>query len=165
MLPIVLLLTRKEKVFMRDLIQKEGMELITFSFTVERGKIREFVQAIGDRNPVYINRDSAIKEGYKDIITPPTFGTVIDHWGGPDFQRMCTILEIDPIKVLHGEHVYEYGTAIYPGDVITARQKVGAVSRREGKRGGMNFISLDTTYINQKGEQVLTAKCVIVVRD
>jgi acyl dehydratase len=150
---------------MSNLTQKEGMELAAFSFTVERGKIKEFVQAIGDMNPVYTDREHAVKEGYNDVIAPPTFGTVIDLWGGPDFQKLCALLEINPLKVLHGEQEYEYGAAIYPGDVITARQKVGGVSRKEGKRGGMNFISLDTTYVNQHHEQVLAAKCVIAVRD
>lgn len=150
---------------MSELAQKEGMELASFSFTVERGKIKEFVQAIGDRNPIYTDKEYAVKQGYDDVIAPPTFGTVIDLWGGPDFQKLCALLEINPLKVLHGEQEYEYGVAICPGDVITARQKLGAVSRKEGKRGGMNFINLDTTYVNHHGEQVLTAKCVIVVRD
>ena len=112
---------------MSDLTQKTGMELALYSFTVERGKIREFAQAISDRNPIYTDKDYAVREGYNDVVTPPTFGTVIDLWGGPDFQKLCTLLEINPLKVLHGEQEYEYGAAIYPGDVITARQKVGAV--------------------------------------
>lgn len=149
---------------MSSLKEKEGMEMPAYSFVVERGKIREFVQAVGDPNPVYVDRDYAAKEGYADVIAPPTFGICIDLWGGSDFVRLCQMLELNPFKVLHGEQEYEYFSEIYPGDEITARPKLARVLSREGRSGAMKIIVLETTYFNQRGERVLLARSTIVER-
>lgn len=149
---------------MGDVKQKEGLEFPAYSFTVERGKIREFVQAIGDPNPVDVDRDCAVGEGYRDVIAPPTFGVCIDMWGGPGFEKLCAMLEINPVKVLHGEQEFEYFGEINPGDQITARTRVANVFRKEGKSGAMNLISLQTIYQNQREEKVLVARMLIVER-
>ncbi len=149
---------------MGDLRQKEGMELPGYSFVVERGKIREFVQAIGDPNPVYREKEAAVKEGYRDVIAPPTFGICIDMWGGPGFEELCKGLELNPLMVLHGEQEYEYFQEINPGDEITARPKLARVFQKEGRSGKMNIIILETTYFNQRNEKVLLGRATIVER-
>ena len=45
------------------------------SFEVGREHIRRFAQAIGDTNPIYVDRDAAIAAGHPDVIAPPTFLT------------------------------------------------------------------------------------------
>ena len=42
--------------------QQEGKEFPPYSFVVERGKIREFTQDIGDPNPLYVDRDYAARK-------------------------------------------------------------------------------------------------------
>ena len=57
---------------------------ITFprtSYEVEKGKIREFVQAIGDENPIYIDEEVAKQHGLKTIPIPKTFEMVIEMRG------------------------------------------------------------------------------------
>lgn len=149
---------------MDELKKREGVELPAYSFVVERGKIREFVQAVGDPNPVYVDKGYAVKEGYADVIAPPTFGICIDLWGGADFVKLCEMFGLIPCKVLHCEQEYEYYKEIYPGDEITARPRLARVLSREGKSGGIRMITLETTYYNQHGEKVLLARCLIVER-
>jgi len=149
---------------MGDIREKEGFAFPPYSFVVERGKIKEFAQAIGDPNPVYTNRNYAVNEGYKDVIALPTFATVIDLWGGSGFEEFCRVLGLNPVMVLNAEQEYEYFTGINPGDLITARQKIVRVRRKEGKAGGMNVLTLRTTYVNQRGEQVMVSRNVIVER-
>ncbi|MEW6276608.1 MAG: MaoC family dehydratase N-terminal domain-containing protein [Bacillota bacterium] len=149
---------------MDDLKQREGQELPAYSFVVERGKIKEFVQAVGDPNPVYVDREYAAREGYADVIAPPTFGICIDLWGGADFLKLCETFGLNPFKVLHGEQEYEYYGEIHPGDEITARPRLARVLSKEGKSGGIRMITLETTYFNQRGEKVLLARCLIVER-
>ena len=55
---------------------KVGKEYPPIIWEVERGKITEFAKAIGDFDPIYQDRDTAIKQGYKDTPAPPTFLTV-----------------------------------------------------------------------------------------
>lgn len=149
---------------MDDLKQQEGREFPPYSFVVERGKIREFAQAIGDPNPLYVDRDYAAKEGYKDVIAPPTFGTCIDFWGGWGFFEFCQMLGLNPLMVLHGEQEYEYFKEIYPGDEITAYPKLARVFKREGKSGTLKIVILETTYFNQHGEKVLWTRKTILER-
>ena len=52
-----------------------GLELPHYIFVVERVKIREFVEAIGDDNPIFLDREAAISAGYQDTPCPPTFIT------------------------------------------------------------------------------------------
>lgn len=149
---------------MGDIREKEGQTFPPFSFVVERGKIKEFVQAIGDPNPVYIDRDYAANEGYGDVIASPTFAAAIDLWGGSDFEEFCRVFGLNPVMVLNYEQEYEYFTVINPGDIITAQRKVVRAQRREGKAGGMNILTLQTTYVNQRGEHVMNSRNVIIER-
>ncbi len=61
-----------------NLEEKVGMEFGPFTFEIEKGKIKEFAMAIGDPNPLYQTGDAL----------PPTFGTVIELWGGLDFFEL-----------------------------------------------------------------------------
>ena len=42
-----------------------GLELPSYTYTVERGKIREFALAIGDPNPIYYDEEAARYEAIK----------------------------------------------------------------------------------------------------
>ncbi|BCJ86132.1 MaoC family dehydratase N-terminal domain-containing protein [Effusibacillus dendaii] len=148
----------------RDFSGIIGKQFEPFTFAIERGKIREFAMAIGDGNPIYYDRLRAEQEGFADSPIPPTYATVIEMWGGTDFFEMTKALDINPLKVLHGEQEYEYLGDIYPGDQITGRTTVkNAVSKASGS-GGMNLFTLETEYTNQAGEKVLVARSVIIER-
>lgn len=140
-----------------------GYEFAPHRFTVERGKIREFVRAVGDENPVYTDPDTACRAGYPDVIAPPTFLTVMDNWAGPDFETRCRELEIDPLKVLHGEQGYEYFAPIHPGDEIEATARVTDVYEKEGKSGPMTFIVVEKVY-KRKDQTVAVCRSTTVVR-
>ncbi|WP_377890884.1 MaoC family dehydratase N-terminal domain-containing protein [Alkalihalobacillus sp. R86527] len=139
---------------------KVGIETKPFTFTVERGKVREFAKAIGDDNPIYHDVAFAKKNGYRDLPVPPTFATVIDMWGGASFEDLIEMLEVDPLKVLHGEQSYEYMKPIYAGDTITAFLKV--VDQKE--KGSLTLFTLETLYRNEKNENVLLARSVVIER-
>ena len=132
-------------------------------FLVERGKIREFVLAIGDPNPVYVDPVSARAEGHRDVIAPPTFAAVIDLWSG-DYAGDCRLMGLDPAKLLHGEQEYEYFGEINPGDEITVYRDVTAAEEKKGKSGVLKVVRLETRYINQRQELVLVARSTILER-
>ncbi|KMM39419.1 FAS1-like dehydratase domain-containing protein [Guptibacillus hwajinpoensis] len=139
---------------------KVGTETKPFTFTVERGKISEFVSAIGDSNPLYTDSEFAKEKGYRDVPIPPTFPTVIDMWGGADFETLIALLEVNPLKVLHGEQSYDYKKTICAGDVISAVMKV--VDQKEKR--GMKLFTLETIYKDDASETVLLATSVVIER-
>ncbi len=145
-------------------LSKVGTEYTPIVWEVERGKIREFAKAIGDFNPIYLDREAAVKAGYKDTPAPPTFLTVPMMWCGkmPDF---INDLKINFMMVLHGEEEYEYYREIYPGDVITGTPKVTRMEEKTSKSGSkMDMITLEVLYTNQLGEDVAKTRSLLVER-
>jgi hypothetical protein len=139
---------------------KTGITLQVHTFTIERGKIKEFVMAIGDNNPIYYDVEKAREQGHKDIPIPPTFPTVIEMWSGLDFETLIQQLELDPLKVLHGEQEYQYLADICAGDQIMCRATVK--SHIEKRR--MNFITIENKF-TRDGEVVLIARSTIIERN
>jgi acyl dehydratase len=139
-----------------------GKTLAEFTYLVERCKIRELADAIGDPDPIYRDEEAAIREGYRDVIAPPTFGTCVNLWGGPSFSELIERLGMDPLRVLHAEQEYEYLAPIYPGDMLRTTIKVTDVYTKEGRSGKTRFIVLETTCYNQQGEKVLIGRSIPV---
>lgn len=129
-----------------------------YNFAIERGKIKEFCLAIGDKKDIYLDPLKASEEGYPDVAAPPTFGTVIDLWGGSGFMEMCSVLGVNPVKVLHGEQEYEYFGDIVAGDVIKAETSVTGFIEKEK----MYLLTLETVYTNQRNEIVQKCRKVVV---
>ena len=143
---------------------KVGKEYAPIVWEVERGKIRELAKAVGDPNPIFQDREAAIKEGYKDTPAPATFLTVPMMWS-TSMPFVITDLAINFMMVLHGEEEYEYYREIYPGDVITATPKIAAIEEKTSKSGRkMDMVTVELLYTNQKGEKVARARSLLVER-
>ena len=143
---------------------KIGTEYPPLVWEVERGKIREMAKAIGDPNPIYQDREAAIKEGYKDTPVPPTFLTVPMMWNS-SMPAVINDLKINFLMVLEGEEQYEYLKEIYPGDTIKATPKVVNIEEKTNKSGRkMDMVTLELLYKNQRGEDVARTRTLLVER-
>lgn len=140
-------------------------ELPVVRITVERGKIREFALAVGDLNPVYLDRAAAQAAGYPDVIAPPTFATSLEMWGGLDFITLCDCLALDPVYVLHGEQSYEYVRPLYAGDEVTITPRVVRQAEKRGKDGSsLRLIYLENTCTDRDGEVILKCRSTVLER-
>ena len=124
-----------------ELKGKIGLEWEPQVYEIERGMIRRFVRAIDDPNPLWQD------------IAPPTFIWTI---GFEKFQQQVSALAAF-VNVLNGGTELECYQPVRPGDRVTAVTKIAGVREREGKMGKMLFMTLDTTYKNQRQE--LVARC------
>ena len=140
-----------------------GKELPEQSFEIEKGKIREFARAIGDKNPLYYDENKAREAGFEGLAIPPTFPTVFTMASGM-LMNVIKDLKIDLAKLLHGGQEFDYINPIKPGDTVTGKTKITNVIEKSGKGGTMDLIVLETTYVNQSYQTVLRDKCTIVVR-
>jgi len=152
---------------------KLGMEFPTYTFEVEKGKIAEFAMAIYQRedkdqvSPLYVNQEAAQKDGYRDIIAPPTFQTCFPTWAAGGLMPIIQALGINLFKLLHGEEEYTYLGAIHPGDMMTGRAKVVDMYEKEKKdKPGkfMEFTVIETEIRNQRGELVIKSRSTLVER-
>ena len=136
----------------------------SFSFEVDKSKIRELAQALGDDNPIYVDDEAARAAGLPGIVAPPTFPTLFKMWGEGGNRVLIEAMGGDPLRVLHGEEEYEYHGLIRPGDIITGQTKVISISEKEGRSGHLDIAVVETEYRNQRAELVVIARSTIVVR-
>jgi len=115
---------------------KIGQIIGSFEFRVEAGKIRELALAIGDPNPVYYNSNTAREKGYRDIIASPTFGFAMNFWGGADFDLLVRALELNPLRILHGEQEFQYLGEINPGDLVQCCTTVSSIEEKKSCQAG-----------------------------
>jgi hypothetical protein len=127
-------------------------------FEIERGKIKTFAKVLGLNNPIYYSQEEAQRMGYRDVVAPPTFPTVIEYSNDCDFYQLFDTLQLHPEKVLHGEQTYEYLGEICAGDTITATLTVESV---EEKRS-MTFYYLNTVYRNQFNELTVICRSTLI---
>ena len=130
-----------------------------FFFEVEKRHIRQFAEAIGDQNPLYVDEEYASKTPYKGIIAPPTFPVVVGTDGGGRFP-----IELDEKRMLHGEQEFIYYRQIRPGDRLSCQMKIRDVYDREGKSGKMQFLVVDTEVKDEEGKMVVVSRLNIIYR-
>lgn len=128
--------------------EKVGLKLESYTFRIEKGKIRELALAIDDLKEEYLNGETV----------PPTFATVIDFWG--ESRSSTTLLNLNLQKILHGEQAYEYLGEIKPDDEITVQ---GFIEQAYTK-AAMNFFVLRKDYVNQHGQTILISRSTIIER-
>lgn len=133
----------------------KGKVFPAYSFTVERGKVREFALAIDDPNPAYIADDPAV---------PPTFPTVLAFWGPMTLETALNEIGVEIFNVLHSEQEYEYFAPLKVGDTITVETHISDIYAKEGRSSKMEFVEFMTAYTNQNGDPVLKERALIIVR-
>lgn len=126
---------------------------------VGREKIREFAAAIGEANPVYTDEAAAKAAGYKDIIAPPTFLTVLNFKYSPQVI-LDPELGLNYMFVVHGEQSYVYDRPVYPGDRLTGKAKITDIAAR----GKNEYLYIEADIMTEQGEKVATARSTIVSR-
>ena len=100
----------------------------TPSYLVGREKIREFAKAVFSNDPANLDLEAAKKQGYKDLIAPPTFAVVIQ-------ERSLTQVICDNEAVLdfprgrHGDQRIIHVRPIVGGDELNIEIKVARVKQ------------------------------------
>ncbi len=143
---------------------KAGADLGAYTFEVSWVKIRELIQAIGDPNPIYHNKEAAVTEGYHDTPCPPTFITLAFQEFTGFFLKVLDTLGIPLVKSLQGEEEYEYLGEIYPGDLLTIEPRVESIVEKKTRSGPMDLVTLRTRVSNQHGVEVLRTRSLLIER-
>jgi acyl dehydratase len=132
----------------------------SYEFHVERGKIREFADAIGDSNPIYRDPDYAAEMGFAGILAPPTMLRTFLY----EPKAASEALKVkDWSYIVHGEQEFEYFAPIVAGDVLTAQERIAGITEKENRRAGkLQIAVIETTFHNQRGEKVQVARRTLV---
>jgi acyl dehydratase len=138
----------------------EGRSFPPYEFRVERGKIKEFADALGDDNPVYRDPESAEAKAVGGILAPPTLLRTFLY----ETRDAAEALKVkDWSYIVHGEQEFEYLKPVLAGDVLSAQDRIVSMTEKESRRAGkLQIAVIETTFQNQRGETVQIARRTLV---
>ena len=137
-----------------------------FSVTLERTKLRELAQAIGDDNPIYQSQQAAQAAEYADVPPLPTAATIFLFWQNTHFIEQLAELGLDVMRLMHREETYEYLAPLHPGETLTGVMTVLDGSTRKGPHNtSIDLVTLQLRYTDQHGQPVLIATTRLVSRE
>ena len=144
----------QESVITEEMRQMIGVETPPYIFEVEKGALRKFLNATGDANPLFQDREFAKKGKYGEIIAPPTFfcpdPLIIAQTTG--LKRLPS-----PFKYgIDGGTEWEFIQPVRAGDTLSITTKIADIFEKQGspRTGRMLFSIIEAICRNQRGEVV-----------
>lgn len=127
--------------------------------------IRHWVEAMGDKNPVYIDAAAAAASVHGGIVAPPT---MLQAWvmrpygvdrnaGGPNpYSEMTALVESRGFtSVVASNCEQTYDRYLCPGDTLTMRTVIDSISpEKTTALGAGHFITTRQDYFDGDGERV-----------
>ncbi len=163
---------------LRSYVGQSAGPPVTAVDAVNQPMIRHWVEATGDWNPVYVDVDAAVAEGFPGIIAPPTMlqawtmrglrasleadasraaGTVSSD--SPSDRLMATLDRAGFTSVVATNCDQHYVRPLVLGDVLTVRSVIDDVSGEKATGLGLgHFITTRLEYTDQRGEPVATMR-------
>jgi len=140
-----------------------GREFTEVTARVEPGRLRFFLDTLGESNPLYRDTQSASGAGYSAPPVPPTYLFCLEMMDAREPFEFLTALNIDLARVLHGEQRFDYRAPVVVGDTLTFQPRVSGVSEKKG--GAMTLVVIETTVTNQNGVHVADLSRTVVIRN
>jgi acyl dehydratase len=111
--------------------------------------IRHWAHAIGDYNPLYLDRDYAKEGPYGHLIAPPTILYAFDK------RANGGVTGLPGIHGLMGGCEWEWHRPVHEGDEFTADAWISAVEERTGNFAGRQLkITSEVTFWDAQGDVV-----------
>jgi acyl dehydratase len=138
----------------------KGKEYREVSFAVDRDRVIQFCDAIGEDDPVFRDDAAAREAGYEGQLAPLTFVTIMQIIinGQVVLDRE---LGLDYSRVVHGEQEYEWDRPLRVGDVLSAVPRIADIYTR----GRNEFLVIEVEIKDASGERVVLARSTLLSRD
>jgi acyl dehydratase len=140
-----------------------GLTLPATRARVEPGRLRFFLDTLGETNPVYRDDAAAKAAGFADRPIPPTYLFCLEMIDSKDPFALLKALKVDIGRLLHGEQKFVYRAPIHVDDELTCQSSVTDVQQKKG--GALTLVDVTTRVTNQRGEPVADCVSVVVVRN
>ncbi|MAI78230.1 MAG: hypothetical protein CL917_04760 [Deltaproteobacteria bacterium] len=132
--------------------------------------IRHWVDALDDRNPVYLDEKAAEKSRFNGLVAPPAMlqawsmprpkiEGIAERGGAPNEMSSENVVSaLDGagyVGTLATNSELEFERYLRPGDLLSASNAVESISARKKTGLGMGyFVTWITTYTDAEGEVV-----------
>jgi acyl dehydratase len=137
----------------------KGKEYQQVSFVVDRDRVVQFADAIGDGSPVFRDADAARQAGFEEQIAPPTFVTVMQIMTSGQVV-LDQELGLNYALVVHGEQEYDWRRPVRVGDVLSAVPRIADIY----SRGPNEFLVIESEIVDVAGETVVVARSTLLSR-
>ena len=124
---------------------------------VAASDVRRYVDATGDRNPLWLDDAAARAAGYRGRVLPPML--VIDlSWRveNAGTKRMWDQIPLPPsyVDTRNAGTEIEWIEPVYIGDRLSLRHRIVDIVARPGRRGLGVYITRETEYLRMGAELV-----------
>jgi acyl dehydratase len=137
----------------------KGKEYEKVSFTVERDRVTQFADAIGEDDPIYGDAPAARGAGFPEQVAPPTFATVLQIMTSGQ-AVVDPELGLDYSRVVHGEQEYEWRRPIVVGDVLEATPRITDIYAKKSNE----FLVTEADVRDAAGETVVISRSTLISR-
>lgn len=126
-----------------------------YNTLVTPDSIKRFADGIGDPNPLYRDKEYAVKTRYGSLIAPPSWlYSVYPTW---------VLQGLPGVHAFHSGNDWEIYKPIYDGDVITPEATFTGFNEKESKFAGKMVMEYQSAkFYNQDGDLVAKAKTWLV---
>lgn len=138
-----------------------GKVLPRFDAEADAGQAKLFAEAIGETNPIYSDKASAVEAGHRAVLLPPTFLFSLEL--ARPFDEWLDELGIQSARTLHGEQSFTYHAPAYVGDRLRFETRIADIYDQGD--GAIDFVVRETRVTNQRGEHVADLRSVLVQRN
>jgi acyl dehydratase len=137
-----------------------GKEYDRVDFTVERDRVNQFADAIGEQDPIYRDPEAAKAAGFAEQVAPPTFITVIQLMTSGQVV-LDQELGLDYSRVVHGEQEYRYERPLVVGDRLVATPRLASIQTKKSNE----FLTITSEVHDAgSGELLLTTRSTLISR-
>ena len=127
--------------------------------------IRHWCEAMGDKNPVYLDEDAAKASVHRGLVAPPTmlqawvmrpYGVDRNAGGVTPYTEMTAAVESGGFtSVVASNCEQTYDRYLRPGDVLTMKTTIDSISPEKATGLGQgHFVTTRQDYFDQNGERV-----------
>jgi acyl dehydratase len=143
-----------EREFKRGIGKEVDLSGQNFIVEASRDNIRNFAEAVGDNNPLWINETYAKKSRFGGISAPPTFLYNINSGSTPALTASGMPMNTD-LRLLYAGAELEITRPIRLGEQFDVRGKSIGITRKVSKSlGPMLFTNGEACYYNKKNEKL-----------
>jgi acyl dehydratase len=137
----------------------KGREYQQVEFTIDRDRVVQFADAIGEDERIFRDAEAAKSAGYEEQLAPPTFVTVVQILSSAQVV-LDQELGLDYSRVVHGEQEFEWRRPLHVGDTIRAMPRIADIY----SRGPNEFLVVEAEVKDASGETVGVSRSTLLSR-
>jgi acyl dehydratase len=137
----------------------KGKEYAEVAFDVDRDRVLQFADAIGEHDPVFRDPEAARRAGFAEQLAPPTFVTVLQIMTSGQVV-VDPELGLNYALVVHGQQEYEWRRPVMVGDHLRAIPRLAQVYAK----GPNEYLVIEAEIRDAAGETVVVARTTLLSR-